>query len=109
MLEIHKMLTLSTAHITPETANQLDEYLGYFAEEDPNHRPAEEPEQQFEGLAVYPKAEYGWFIYIGHADGAEGLPADLAYLIGFTQQQGCLWLCLDRDGDVVDDLISYEW
>lgn len=108
MLEIDKMLTLSTAHITPHTGGLLDEYLRRR-----EHEFDGDIEQNFDGCSVYPKADYGWFIYVDDAkdDPAvfDKLPADFAYLVDYALSHDCKWLCLDRDGDVVDDLISYDW
>jgi hypothetical protein len=108
MLEIDRMLTLSTAHVNPHTGGLIDEYL--------RRREIEydgDIEQNFDGLSVYPKADYGWFIYIGDAkdDAAifAKLPADLQNVIEFTLDQDCLWLCLDRDGEATDGLPTFDW
>lgn len=97
MLEIAKMLTLSTAHITPETAKRLDKFVERGERSD-----------DLDGIVAYGKADYGWFIFVGDAK-TRGLPADLKYLVNVAYNNDCLWLCLDRDGDTVDDLISYDW
>lgn len=107
MLEIAKLLTLSTAHITPETAKRLEAFCN------PGLRHTRDACLWLDGIVVYEKSEYGWFIYCGDAkddpEKFDALPADLAYLIDFALTNDCLWLCLDRDGDVVDDLVSYDW
>jgi hypothetical protein len=108
MLEIARMLTLSTGHITQETAQLLDEYL--------RRREVEydgDIEQNFDGLSIYPRADYGWFIYISDAkdDVAEfsKLPADLQNVVEFTLDQDCNWLCLDCDGGGTDGLPLFDW
>ena len=91
MLEICKMLTISTAHITKETADMLS-----ISETD---------------LIVYDKDEYGWWIAVCDIDLYElsGVPDDLAACVRLAMQNGCEWLCLDCDGEVVDCLPTYEW
>lgn len=93
-LDIAKILTLSTAHITPETATALDN----------------EPNTNQFGLSVYAKADYGWFIYIGSTidEAFDHLPEDLKACIAFTKEQDCEWLCLDADGEEVDELKTYQ-
>ena len=90
--EIDKMLTISTAHITENTVNYLDG--------DANN------------LVVYPKAEYGWFIYID-VDGIEEvlnmIPSDLAYVISFARKNEFTLLCIDRGGECVSELPKYSW
>lgn len=86
-LEICKMLTLSTAHISKKTASILK-----------SNSP----------VVSYEKGRYGWFIYFGESD-QEHLPEDLARVIGFTRSCGCDWLCLDRDGEIATDLLVYDW
>jgi hypothetical protein len=95
-MDIAKILTLSTAHVTSETCN---EYL-----------PFGNP------LTAYPKGEYGWFIFAGEPDAyhherkVEGdVPADLMAALDLARQQGCDWLCLDRDGDETEELPTFDW
>ena len=106
---ISRMLTVSTAHITKETADFIDE-----ACKDCMSSP----------LIVYKKAEtmnigngdyytdnYGWFIYCNVCKPGLNIPKDLMMLMCFTTDSGCDWLCLDRDGEVLDNpyLAVYEW
>lgn len=87
-MEIDKMLTLSTAHIDQESANYLDE------ESD---------------LVVYSKHEFGWFVYTGESTYLLTVPEPLKRVIRFAQSKGCAWLCLDRDGQTIDELTIYNW
>ena len=97
-LEISKVLTLSTIHIKPETAKWI------------------ENKKNIENLAIYEKSEYGWFIFV-EKDYLEELtevvgnniPQDLLDTMNFARLQGCEWLCLDCDGNEIDDLPSYDW
>lgn len=92
--EITKMLTISTEHITPETAEKLNK----------------EPDANNMSLCVYEKAEFGWFIHIPEdMDDCEQVPDDLRRCIEFADEQGCEWLCIDCDGETVDELPLHEW
>lgn len=93
-LDIAKILTLSTAHIKPETATMLDN----------------EPNTDSLGLSVYAKARYGWFIYVDSVsdDALDHLPKDLKACIAFAKEQKCEWLCLDGDGEEIEELNMYQ-
>lgn len=106
MLEITKMLTLSTAHISQDTAAKLEQ------ESDTNAM----------GLTVYEKsgsgASYGWFLYISpeHTAGyskqavqAGTLPSDLASCMALAHDMGCTVLCLDCEGPIVPYLEKFDW
>lgn len=93
-LDIAKILTLSTAHIKPETATMLDN----------------EPNTDNLNLSVYNKAGYGWFIYVDYVIDNEfdHLPEDLKACIAFAKEQECEWLCLDVDGEEIEELNTYQ-
>ena len=85
MLEIQKIMTLSTAHIKEQTAKFLDK-------------------------SAYKKSEYGWFLPIeDRSYDTTTIPEDLKKVIEFAKDHGCSWLCLDRDGPILDYLDTYEW
>lgn len=91
-MEISKMLTISTAHITKVTAELLDDGV--------------------RDLIVYPKGEYGWLIVVPESDVIDSLHivmSDLMRLLTFAKDLGCEWLCLDCDREVLDYLHTYEW
>lgn len=94
MLEISKVLTMSTAHISETTRNLLDA----------------EPEANNMGLCVYEKSTYGWFIYVGknNIEHAMNIPSDLQACIDLAQQNECDILCLDCDAETVDGLPEYD-
>lgn len=97
--EISKMLTISTAHICPGTWDIL--------ESEGNDR----CETRFSALSVYPKSDYGCFIYISGLDDALEIdfPADLLDVVKFAIDHGCNMLCIDSDGPTVPELKTYEW
>ena len=101
-LEIERVLTISMAHIDKETAKELDR-----------------KGSDTYGLVVYPKGKYGWWIYIPEKwEDFRGempwevylktLPEGLANCISLALENGCKWLCLDRDGDN-GGLPEYDW
>lgn len=90
-MEIYKMMVLSTGHISKETAKLLEE--------------------DKVGVVVYPKDEYGWFIVVTDWNGidADPVPDDLAECLKIAEENGCDWLCLDCDGETVENLPIYQW
>jgi len=92
-MEITKMLTISTAHITKETADLLNI----------------EPDNDNMQLSVYNKADFGWFIYVNIDLDNRNIPDDLRRCLDLAKDNDCNWLCLDCDGEVVDGLDVYEW
>lgn len=93
--EMDKMMTLSTAHISGATATLLQK----------------EPEENNLCLSVYPKENYGWFLYIGGVpdDQIKKLPDDLRTLCQYAKANDCFVLCLDCDGPILTSLTTYEW
>lgn len=98
-LEISRMLTVSSAHVAEETMEML----------------STEPESnRFPFLMVYPKADYGCFIYLIQGNetldkGLDLLPGDLRQCVELTLRTDCTILCLDCDGPVVDGLLQHDW
>lgn len=93
---ISNVLTLSTSHITAETSELI----------------ADEPDNNTFGLAVYEKADFGFWIYCGdkHTENILlNLPEDLRKLIKLAREHHCEWLCLDCDGAEIDGLPTYDW
>lgn len=86
------VLTLSTAHISKPVARYLDM-----------------------GLVSYMKSEYGWFLYVDRLLEEDRrwnhlrIPAELINVLEFAHKMRCSVLCLDRDGEIVDELPFYEW
>ena len=92
-MEICKMLTVSTAHVSEKTAELLDKDDIY-------------------GVVVYPKDQYGWFIVIEEDcmnDYKDDIPNELLRLMKFTKANNCDWLCLDCDGEVIEYLETFDW
>jgi len=100
MPETCGIMTLSTAHITPETADLLDSG------------------EKIQGVVTYPKNDYGWFIFVGSFEDYENFdededvykfPSDLRACVKLALGYGCDWLCLDADGNETDKLPIYQW
>lgn len=91
--DITKMVTISTAHIKESTTSFLDETLT---------------------LSVY-KTPYSYTIWIDNnpeeylEEYKICIPDDLWDCIMLAHNLGCQWLCLDEDGEIVDELPVYEW
>lgn len=102
MLEISKMLTLSTAHLMYSTQNELavmcepcDEYI-------------------YHQFSVYPKETFGWFIYPAvnkfqfHEEHIFSLPEDLIACFSLARDLGIDVLCFDCDAEELEYLPKYE-
>lgn len=79
--------TISSAHISEQTAQMLD---------------------KIEDLAVsfkeYDSVRYGAYVYFDELDDDfSGIPEDLVCCIRFAKEHGCSCLCLDSDGKVLSD------
>lgn len=95
MPEITKMLTLSTAHVSMETAFLLEKEAQWGT---------------MANITVYPKGGLGNFIYI-HPEIPipTNMPADLKDILQYAAKHDCKMICLDRDGPIELDLSQYDW
>ena len=95
-LEIDKMLTISSLHVSADTKDLLDQAAD-DNEEDPMP-------------SVYEKQGYGWFVAC-NPDNKEiwdNCPADLVQCMKLARDNGCFWLCLDADGPRVETLEFFD-
>ena len=92
-MEKHTMIALSTAHVSKETARELDN-----GEID---------------TVVYPKGGYGWFIPVtDETEDLEGrIPADLYGCIKYAARNNAGWVMFDSDVDTKEnsELPIYNW
>lgn len=93
-MEISKMLILSTAHITEKTAKELDYAIGRI--------------DSGVDLCVYEKKDYGYFVHIPDDWDERIIPSDLVDCLRLAVNDGCEWLCLDRDGEITSLLFAYK-
>ncbi len=101
---VGKYLDCSTAHLTEETLQYLDESwrlaCGMTAS----------------GIVIYPKLAdsgnadsecYGYLIAVAGDEILEDEPDDLADLIQEAFDSECGWINLDRDAEIIEDLPVY--
>ena len=97
-LDITRVLNLSTAHITKNTADTLDrcalnnDYIPL--------------------CSVYEKGEYGWYVYIDDSDNPYLISDELSDIrdcIIFALKHDINCICFDRDADTVIGLPVYNW
>ena len=90
-MNISKMLTLSTAHLRPDTRDFLilESIKGYY------------------GLSVYSN-EYGFFIYVDEDNELNNIPNDLSGCLQLAKDNDCEWIKFDRDELPIDNLKVYE-
>ena len=96
-MEITKMLTISNGHVSDGTWQKL----------------AREASAEFGvvlPMSVYEKGNYGFFVccasmvdIIADEDEKE-IPDDLLLCMKLAHEHGCIWLCLDDDGEIVPEL-----
>ena len=92
--EISRMITISTSHITKETAKNLNSYEFYTLDMP---------------ISVF-DYDYGWFIFVPkHCRNFNNIPDDLRKCAEFAIKNDCEWLRLDCDGIEVDELERYDW
>lgn len=90
-MNISKMLTLSTAHLKPETRDFLifESIKAYY------------------GLSVYSN-EYGFFVYVDTDNDSKNIPCDLSDCLQLAKENDCEWIKFDRDEILLDKLPVYE-
>ena len=95
-MEIDKMLTISSRHVSADTKDLLDQAAD-DNEEDPMP-------------SVYEKQGYGWLVACDpdNEETWDNYPADLVQCMKLTRDNGCFWLCLDADGPRVETLEFFD-
>ena len=89
-MEICKMMVMSSGHVSERTAALLA-------------LPGKV------NVPVFPKADYGWFIFVSAWENyKEELPDDLKACLKLAEDNDCDWLCLDRDGEQYPNLPYYN-
>lgn len=108
-MSIEKMMCLSTGHVSAKTADALNmavRYRGVDLGDDA-------PTPWVGMLPVYPHGEYGWLFAVGdtidcHTTRAH-MPHEFLAILDLCEKEGCCWLLLDRDADLLDTLPTYDW
>lgn len=89
---IHRMLDVSSAHISTDTWNMLDDEW-------------QSCNTPLIGLSVYQKDCYGFIVYLVNDEiDLSAIPSDLANIIRYAQTHNCDVICIDRDADIYPDL-----
>jgi len=88
--EIHKMLALSTGHLTRATAQSI------------------ETDSISDVLHYHAKADMGWFVAVPEENGPH-LPEEFGGIFDYARAQGVTWLMFDRDAAHIDGLASWKW
>jgi hypothetical protein len=95
-LEIERILTISTGHLTETTRLMLD------------HPKA----RNSLGRGPTASSEFGWVFWAELLEDIpfleELMPKDLLEVLKFTEQQDCAYVRLDADGDQVEGLEYYD-
>jgi hypothetical protein len=86
---VQKYLDLSTGHVSNDTALWLD--------------------SQPSSIIMYPKGEYGWFVYAASEEYDDDTPKDLIACIDHAKALDCTWIMFDADGELIEELPEYEW
>lgn len=89
MLETHNVLFLSTAHLDPETG--------------------QDPNPEWASMS----GEYGFLVYAGKEVGPKWHLSDAPECVqkaaAFAIENGCTYICFDRDVPVIDELQTWDW
>lgn len=86
--EIHAFIVLSTAHVTLDTAVEMDE----------------------DGIPRFNRLPGGYFgPALVKSERWPHLQEDLALVMDAALRHGATWIRLDRDGPVLGGLPTYEW
>jgi hypothetical protein len=103
LYEVHRMLVVSTSHVTEQTALALpqthsDLLIGDITE---TWWPTFVRD---EGWVFHVPPEKEWF-----DERYRDAPKDLYTVLDTARQHECEWLMFDSDGPVVDHLPNWEW
>jgi len=105
-LHTNKVLTLSTAHITLDTAVYILDLIEQGKETGWNE------------LVIYDKPGSGWMINTSDVEDEEivvseevtpMLPLELLDLLRLAQDHDCEWLCLNRYIEPIEGLPVFDW
>lgn len=97
--EIHKLMVLSTSHISKECNELLEELTG------------EDSARLIGPGCHFDEYEYGFHLILtGEIDpDEEWLDPTLEVAVAYARKHGCTHLRLDRDGPTMKDLPTYSW
>ena len=91
-LEKTQMLTVSTAHLTYETLENLKQIC-----------------KESSALVCYEKGNYGYFVYLTHEVKTLDIPKDLKAMLQLAFDNDCELICFDCDGELVEGYENYHF
>ncbi len=100
-IEIQRVLVLSTAHLTEDTARRFD-----HDDDDDDRNPAASPALVFDAI------DCGYLIWINSdptAEERESIPAELIAAMALGRKYEATYLRFDCDGPVINALPVHEW
>ena len=95
--DIFSALELSTSNVSEETALWLGEAV---------------EQNSYPGIAIYGKAEYGWFVHVPEEvepGELEKIPTDLYGVLMYAKALGCRLVMFDMDAEPNADLPEFDW
>ena len=92
-MEINKMLSLSTGHVSEDTARLMDnDAIGQ--------------------VVIYDKPNFGWFVHVPERFELDEVkcscPNDLFQCLDFAEKRGCGWIMFDSDVEPINELNMYR-
>ena len=105
--QVQKMLVLSTAHLTPETAAILNQHDKAKVTTYPS-----QPDLGDGRLNWGPQFtwDYGWMWWVDlHTFDLVQFPEEFKAIFQLANDQGCHWVRFDCDADKISGLPTWEW
>ena len=103
-MDISKMLTISTRHISEKTYELLRTDARTWAVKDFVVTYAKKSILEYSGFWILVPDDYEECRKHG---GYKDVPDDLHECLLLAIREGCEWLCLDNDGEVLEELKTY--
>lgn len=88
-MEQHNMIVLSTAHVSEQTADALNQ-------------------EGFPDI-IHEKIRFGWLILYDDHYKEYGMPEDIYALMEVAQKYNARWIMLDRDASESHEIRTYDW
>lgn len=95
-METHKLIVLSTAHVSDSTRALLE-------------KDGREDEFSPPLVNCYQKGDWGWFVHVPVEDDEDDAPEDMRAIYGFARSHGAAWLMFDCDAEPIDALPVFDW
>lgn len=99
-LNSFSVLVLSTAHLTPDIAAELDRHF--------RDGPSTDPDQWAYWIVGSPWSDYGWWIW-AELEQLTELPWPLRDALKFAADRGHRFVQFDRDEPEIEELPTWEW